>query len=79
MTTLTELKTMLKDIFDIDPVTLDVNAPMVDYGLDSLSLAELLFAVEDHFHIDFAETPRDVTTLGGLVERIDLLRSTQHA
>ena len=79
MNTLTELKQLIHKSFDIDPDTLMAEAPLTDYGLDSLSLAELLFVVEEHFQIDFAETPKDVTTLAGLVVRIDALRATQTA
>ena len=79
MSTLTELKQLIHKSFDIDPDTLMAEAPLTDYGLDSLSLAELLFVVEDHFHINFAETLKDVTTLAGLVARIDALRATQTA
>jgi acyl carrier protein len=79
MNTLTELKQLIHKSFDIDPETLLADAPLTDYGLDSLSLAELLFVVEDHFHIDFADAPKDVTTLAGLVTRIDELRIAQAA
>lgn len=79
MTTLTELKELIRTTFDIDPATLDPNAPLSDYGLDSLSLAELLFEVEDKFHVNFAETPKDVSTLAGLAHLIDTLRVNQTA
>lgn len=71
MTTLSELKILIHKNFDIDPATLTADAPLSDYGLDSLSLAELLFVIEDHFHLDFAEAPKDVGTLGALAALID--------
>ncbi|MBC7413928.1 MAG: acyl carrier protein [Herminiimonas sp.] len=79
MTTLSELKELIHKNFDIDPATLSVDAPLSDYGLDSLSLAELLFVIEDHFHLDFAEVPKDVGTLGALARLIDSQRLSQAA
>ena len=79
MTTLNELKTLIHKNFDIDPATLTPDAPLSDYGLDSLSLAELLFVVEDYFHLDFAEAPKDVGTLAALANLIDSQRVPQAA
>ena len=79
MTTLSELKTLIHKHFEIDPATLVPDAPLSDYGLDSLSLAELLFVVEEHFHLDFAEAPKDVGTLAALAELIDSHRVPQAA
>lgn len=79
MTTLLTLKTVIHKTFDIDPSTLDAGVPLADYGLDSLSLAELLFVVEDEFHIDFSEMPKDVNTLADLAKLIDQLQVKQAA
>jgi acyl carrier protein len=79
MTTLLTLKKLIHKTFDIDPATLDPQAPLADYGLDSLSLAELLFVVEDEFHIDFSEMPKDVNTLADLALLIDELPIKQAA
>lgn len=79
MNTLDELKGLLREKFDIDPATLDADTPLAEYGLDSLSLAELLFAVEDHFHLEFPDTRSDVNTLSGLAELIDRLRLAKAA
>lgn len=79
MTTLSELKTLIHKNFDIDPATLTPDAPLSDYGLDSLSLAELLFVIEDHFKLDFAEAPKDVATLSDLARLIDSQRLPQAA
>ncbi len=46
MSTLEELKQLIHKTFDIDAATLTADAPLEEYGLDSLSLAELLFAID---------------------------------
>lgn len=79
MNTLDELKQLLHDRFDVDVATLDPATPLVEYGLDSLSLAELMFTVEEHFHVDFPSTQQDVDTLKGLADLVDSLRLAQAA
>lgn len=79
MNMLDELKQLLHERFDIDTSSLDPNTPLIEYGLDSLSLAELMFTVEEHFHVDFPSTQQDVDTLKGLAEVIDGLRLAKAA
>jgi acyl carrier protein len=79
MTTFEELKKLIQKTFEIDPSTLKPDAPLPEYGLDSLSLAELMFVVEEHFGIEFPEHRQDVTTLSALADLVDELRATQAA
>lgn len=79
MSTLDELKQLIHTSFGIDPETLKADAPLSDYGLDSLSLAELLFAVEEHFNIDFPDERVDVKTLNGLAALLDDLKLAKAA
>ncbi len=79
MNTLEELKQLIHTSFGIDPATLKADAPLADYGLDSLSLAELLFTVEEHFKLDLPEGRPDVNTLAGLASLIDGIRTPQAA
>jgi acyl carrier protein len=73
MDTLEALKQLIHEKFEIDIATLQPDVPLADYGLDSLSLAELLFTIESHFNIDFPDNRRDVNTLAGLAALIDQL------
>ncbi len=75
MSTLDELKQLIHTAYGIDPETLKPDAPLADYGLDSLALAELLFSIEDHFDLDLSEAPRDVNTLTGLAALIDRMKA----
>lgn len=79
MSTLEELKQLIHTSFGIDPETLKSDAPLSDYGLDSLSLAELLFAVEEHFDLSFPDNRLDIKTLDGLSSLIDELRLAKAA
>ena len=79
MNTLEDLKNLIHKTFDIDTAILKGEAPLPEFGLDSLSLAELLFAVEEHFNIEFPEHRQNVTTLTALANLIDELRAKQPA
>ena len=79
MSTLEELKKLIHTSFGIDQETLKPEAPLYDYGLDSLSLAELLFAVEEHFDLSFPDDRLDIKTLDGLSSLIDQLRLAKAA
>ncbi len=73
--TLEQLRELIKEKFDIDPNTIDPNASVLDSGLDSLALTELMFTVEEKFGIELLENARDVKTLAGLASLIDQLRA----
>lgn len=77
MSTLEELKTLIQKSYGIDPVTLKADAPLAEYGLDSLALAELLFSVEDHFDLELSDTPATVSTLAGLAALIDAMKAAK--
>ncbi len=73
--TLEQLRELIKEKFDIDPNTIDPGASVLDSGLDSLALTELMFTVEEKFGIELLENARDVKTLAGLASLIDQLRA----
>jgi len=73
--TLEQLRELIKEKFDIDASNIDPNASVLESGLDSLALTELLFTVEEKFGVELLEAAREVTTLGGLATLIDQLRS----
>jgi acyl carrier protein len=79
MNTLEELKQLIHKSFGIDTELLKADLPLAEYGLDSLSQAELLFNVEEHFNIDLPDSRQDINTLAGLARLIDELRIPQAA
>lgn len=79
MTTLQQLKQLIHEKFDIDIATLQADQPLAEYGLDSLSLAELLFTVEEKFDIDFPDSRQDINTLTELAAVIDETISNKKA
>lgn len=71
MSTLKELQDLIHEKYDIDPATLDPEASMREKGLDSLALAEFVFAIEDHFGITVPDDDPTIDTLAGLAALVD--------
>ena len=72
MNTLEQLKRVIKHEFDIETAAIDADAPFASYDLDSLTLAEFIFAVEDKFHVRVPdEAARSVTTLREVAQLVD--------
>jgi acyl carrier protein len=81
MTTLQAVQALLHANFDLAPERLQPEARLEDLAIDSLSVLELMFAVEDEFHIAVpspAGTPDErIETVGDLVAYIDRLVAEQ--
>lgn len=77
MTTLDELKQLIHDKFGVPLDDLKPDTPLAEYGLDSLSLVELVFAVEEHFNLDFPDDRQDVNTLTGFAALIDEVKAAK--
>ena len=75
MTNLDQLKNLIHDKFDVALDTIEPDAPFVSYNLDSLTVAELMFEIDDAFHVVVPdEAATTVTTLRQLAELIDRLQ-----
>ncbi len=74
LNTLSSLKQLIQDKVDVDVTTLDAEKPLSEYGLDSLSIVELMFTIEDHFNISFPDSAPNIGTLSGISALIDQLR-----
>jgi acyl carrier protein len=79
MSSLEQIQDLLQQKFGIDPKTIDVNASVREQSIDSLTLLELIFAIEEHFDITFPEERSDVDTLSGLAEVIDEIKAARAA
>lgn len=77
-TTFKHLCAILVRDYKLDPVLLTLDAPLEALGIDSLGTAELLFNVEDEFHITLAPDAVQLMTLGDVVRFIDELVALQH-
>lgn len=73
MSSLKALQDLIHEKYDIPMSELDPDASMRDKGLDSLALAEFIFAVEDHFHVVVPDDDPSIMSLGGLATVVDRL------
>ncbi len=79
MSSLAELQHLMQEKLGLDPAALDPQASMRGSGIDSLALAEFLFAVEDKFGISVPFGPKDIDTLAELAVVVDKARASQAA
>ena len=82
MTTLDAIREILHKNFDIAPDALQPEAKLDDLEIDSLAVIEVMFVVEDKFHITVPSEPAalqgQMKTVGDLVAYIDRLIAEQH-
>lgn len=77
-TTYEHLRALLIKDYQLDPSLLTLDAQLEALGIDSLGVAELLFNVEDSFHITLSPDAVQLKTLGDVVRFIDELMAEQH-
>ena len=67
------LSEILVEKYNVQAGAVRPEATLTELGLDSLSLAELLFDLEDKFEIEVPEDRADLTTLGEAAALVDEL------
>jgi acyl carrier protein len=81
MTTLESMQAILKEKFNLAPDVLQPDTALKDMDVDSLSMIEIFFAVEDEFKIAIPSEPAEwqsqMRTFGNLVEYVDKLVAAQ--
>ena len=77
MTTLERLTQLIHDKFGVELDDIAPDEPFASYNLDSLTVAELMFEIDDAFHVTVPdEAAHTVTTLRQLATLIDGLPPT---
>jgi acyl carrier protein len=81
MTTFESMQAILKEKFDFAPDILQRDTALKDLDVDSLTMVEILFAVEDEFEVEIPSEPAEwqsqMRTFGDLVDYVDKLIATQ--
>ena len=72
MATIDTVKEVLQENLDIDPETVQPEAPLESLGIDSLDMVELICELEERCDIEFGE-PEGIDTIGKLVDYIESL------
>lgn len=80
MSTLQALQDILVREYNLTREQLAPNAVLTTLGLDSLSVLELMFKIEDRFHVTISgDTPTDLITVSDVVRFIDGLLASKAA
>ncbi|AMM26250.1 acyl carrier protein [Variovorax sp. PAMC 28711] len=79
MSSLKELQDLIQEKYGLEAASLDPDVSMREKGFDSLSIAEFVFAIEDHFHIVLPDDNPNIDTLGELAALVDKVRAAKTA
>jgi len=78
-TTYERLQAIIVKDYQLAPERITLDAPLESLGIDSLGLADMLFNVEDAFHITLPAEAVVLPTIGDVVAFIDGLIAAQSA
>ena len=67
------LSEQLVEKFDVDAEKISAGSNLSDLGLDSLSIVELVFDVEDEYDIEISEEDANFASLGQAAELVEKL------
>ena len=73
MTTLQTVQKLIATELELDPAGLDPSRPLDELGIDSLSVMECLFKIEDEFKISVSNESLAVRTLQDIADMVDTL------
>lgn len=73
MTTLQTVQKIIASELDVDPAELDPGRPLQELGVDSLTVMECLFKIEDEFKISVDSSGLAVSTLQDIADMVDAL------
>ncbi len=79
MSSLQTIRDMMVKQFDLKPEDLTPEATLEGLGLDSLSVIEFTFNLEDELKIKFPEERVELKTLGDVVNLVDKIIAEQKA
>lgn len=77
MDSLSLIREFLNNRLGVDPAVVVATAPLIDLGVDSLMMLELIFEFEDRFGITLAKGLKSPRTVGEMVTLMDSLRDAQ--
>ena len=79
MTTFDGLRDIIVRDFELSPERLTRTTRLEEIELDSLAVTELVFALEDEFHVTAENTGPTFSTLGDIADYIDRLIAARDA
>jgi len=77
MNTLAVIQRLMVEQFELKIETLTVDARLEDLGLDSLSVIEFMFKLEEELNITLSDEQVELKTIQDIVNSVDKLISAQ--
>ena len=71
MSTQERLTTLLVNQYNIDPASINMEAPFHSLGLDSLDFVDVIYSIEKEFKIKLATQNLDVKSIQDLVDLVE--------
>lgn len=78
MSSLATIQRMMVEQFDLKLEQLTPSAELASLGVDSLSIVEFMFNLEDELKIKFGDERVDLKTVQDVANIVDQLVATQH-
>jgi len=78
-TTFETMKRIIVKDYELPSERLTPDTPLADVELDSLAITELIFALEDEFHVTAKTNGQGMQTLGDIAAYIDQLIAERDA
>lgn len=72
--TFERVRDRLHERYGIDKFKVEMDSNLASLGLDSLSLVECAFDLEDALHITLSDLPHELVTVGDLVRYVSEIR-----
>ncbi len=77
MSSLETIQRMMVEQFDLKPEVLTPDAQLENLGVDSLSVIEFMFNIEDEFKIKLPDTRVEIKTVKDIADIVDRLVAEQ--
>ena len=77
MSTLQTIQRMMAEQFELEEAKLTPDADLETLGLDSLSVIEFMFNIEDEFHIKLPDERVELKTIQDIADVVDRLVAEQ--
>ncbi len=77
MSSLETIQRMMAEQFDLKPEVLTPDAQLENLGVDSLSVIEFMFNIEDEFKIKLPDTRVEIKTVQDIANIVDRLVAEQ--
>lgn len=72
-----DITSLIATHFGIDPARLAPETPVADLGIDSLSMIEFMFQMEEKFSIQMADSRAPLGTVGDVIAEIERAIASQ--